>query len=236
VGSTEELFAEAARLGGAAWAAAPRGRFAWALTGGSTPKAWYRWCVDQRALPAETIAETHWFVSDERCVPLASDDSNFGNAQRQLLEPLEMPVGNRHPWKVALGPEVAAEGFPAELWRVAGPGRGFGLCFLGLGNDGHTASLFPGSPLLSAAALAEAAAPHFAAVEVPGKGWRLTITPAGLRACDQIVVMATGAAKAAAVERVFRGIEEVSAVPAKVLRSCAERMTWLLDEAAAARL
>ena len=231
VGLPDELFAEAARLGLAACRVAAQGQFTWALTGGSTPKAWYHWCVDRRALPAEVLAATHWFASDERCVPLTSDESNFGSAQRQMLSLLGVPAAQQHPWPAMPDPREAVRLFAKEVERITGVGRCFGLCFLGLGDDAHTASLFPGSALLTGVDTA-----HFAAVEVPDRGSRLTITPAGLRACHQIVVMATGAAKAAAVERVFRGSEGVSAVPAKVLFDCASRVTWLLDADAAARL
>lgn len=229
VGTPEELFAELARLGTAAWQAAAPGTFGWALTGGSTPKAWYRWAVASRALPAALPASTRWFVGDERHVPLASDESNFGNATRLLLDPLAVPASQRHPWPVDLEPAAAASTFAETCAAVCGPGRGFDLCVLGLGDDAHTASLFPGSPLLDTAGEA-----LFAAVAVPGKGWRLTLTPAGLAACGRIVVHATGPAKAAAIRRVFAGDEPASAVPAKVLRPLAARTTWLLDPAAVA--
>lgn len=228
VGAPEKLFAELARLGCEAWRGAERGRFGWALTGGSTPKAWYRWCVEQRALPAELLAETHWFTSDERCVPLASEESNFGNAARHLLDPLRVPADRRHPWAVDPAPDAAASAYARECDSVLGVERGFPFCVLGLGDDAHTASLFPGSALLGAATNAS-----FAALKVVGKGWRLTITPTGLAACGQIVVHATGAAKAGAVRRVFAGAEPVVAVPAKILKVLGPRTTWLLDEAAA---
>ena len=229
VGPANELFAELAGIGVGAWLAAEAGRFAWGLAGGSTPKAWYRWCVERGALPARLLAEAHWFASDERCVPLASDESNFGNAARFLLDPLGVPEARRHPWPVAAAPDAAAAAAAGDLAAVVGPARGFSLCLLGLGEDAHTASLFPGSPLLGAAT-----GEPLAAIKVHGKGWRLTVTPTGLASCGHLVIAAMGVAKAAAVRRVFCGGEPLLAVPGKVFRVIGPRTTWLLDPAAAA--
>ncbi|MBK8475212.1 MAG: 6-phosphogluconolactonase [Opitutaceae bacterium] len=230
-GPLEAVFAEAARLGTAAWRGAPGGRLAWALTGGSTPKAWYRWCTANSALTPMLLQQTDWYVSDERCVPLASEESNFGNADRLLFVPNGVPPERKHPWAVQLAPEPALADFTRQAAERFGSRKGFDLCFLGLGDDALTASLFPGSALLT-----NDGGALFAAVAVPGRGDRLTITPSGLRACGRIVVMATGEAKAEAVRRIFRGDESVAAVPAKVLASCAGRVVWLLDDAAAAGL
>ena len=230
-GTPDEIFAEAARIGTNAWRGAAGGRFAWALTGGSTPKAWYNWCTTHSALTPSLMQGTDWYVSDERCVPLASEASNFGNADRLLLVPNGVPVERKRPWAMQLSPAAAVADFARMAEVRFGPRKGFDLCFLGLGDDAHTASLFPGSPLL-----ADDGGALFASVEVPGKGDRLTITPSGLRACGRIVIMATGAAKAEAVRRVFRGKESVAAVPAKVLSNCGPRVVWLLDAAAAALL
>jgi 6-phosphogluconolactonase len=76
----------------------------------------------------------------------------------------------------------------------------------------------------------------FAAVDAGAKGWRLTITPTGLRTCGSIIVMVLGSGKAEALRRVLRGNEEWSQVPAKILATVSDRVTWLVDEAAAARL
>lgn len=231
IGAKERCFRTAVFL-----AEGQRGRnpaaktFSWALTGGSTPKEWYQWCVARDALSPATLAGAHWFTSDERHVPLASDDSNFGNADRQLLTPLRIAAAHKHPWPVALPAPAAAAEFAGQSAPWFGRGKCFDVCFLGLGDDGHTASLFPGSPLL-----ADDGGEFFAAVEVPGKGWRLTITPTGLRACGLIVVMALGAGKADALHRVLAGSFDVAKTPAQVLKSCSQNVVWLVDEAAAAR-
>jgi 6-phosphogluconolactonase len=231
VAEQTELFARAVGLAADELARSTSRHFLWALTGGSTPKAWYRWCVQAQALPVTLRSAAHFTVSDERHVPLGHEDSNFGTAARLLLGPLEIATERRHPWVVAYPPAEAAEAY-RRTWNVlAGPGRAYDVCFLGLGDDAHTASLFPGSPLL-----ADDRGLLFDAVEVPGKGWRFTVTPSGLRACRRIVVMALGAAKASALRRVLRGKSAIAAVPARVLAECADRVTWLIDEAAAAEL
>jgi 6-phosphogluconolactonase len=184
-------------------------------------------------------ARAHFTVSDERHVPLDDPQSNFGHAARLLLDPLAVPAAHRHPWPVELPPSDAADTYRTTIRALTcpepvertGPGRAYDLCFLGLGDDAHTASLFPGSPLLR-----DDDGEIFAAIEVPGNGWRLTITPSGLRACGQIVVMALGAAKAPALARVLRGPDDLPNTPAQVLRACAPRVLWLVDEVAAAQV
>ena len=232
VGVPPELFARAVGLMETQRARSASGNFLWALTGGSTPKDWYRWCVAEKALPAGLLETVHWTVSDERCVPVASEESNFGNADRLLLTPLGVPLAHKHPWAVdELTPTAAAADYARRIANLVGEKKTYAGCFLGMGPDAHTASLFPGSPLL-----ASDDDRLFAAVEAPGKGWRLTLTPAGLRACGLIVVMALGEAKAPALQRVMTGPHEPWKNPAQVLKTCADRVVWLVDEAAAAGL
>lgn len=231
VGNQDELFTQAVALAAAQKARADGANFTWALTGGSTPAAWYRWCVATKALAPELLADTHFTVSDERHVPLTSDQSNFGNAERALLAPLCVPVEQRHPWVVAWPVAEAAEAYRKTMQILAGPGRAYDVCFLGMGDDCHTASLFPGTPLLR-----DDGGLLFAGQEVPGKGWRLTITPTGLRACGIVVVMALGAGKAGALQRVLRGPFNPLETPSQILRYSADRVVWLVDDAAAARL
>ena len=231
IGPREEVFRQAVFLAGG-----QRGRnsqaktFTWALTGGTTPQEWYRWCVAKDALSPGLLATTHWFTSDERHVPLADDASNFGHADRLLLGPLQIPAEKRHPWPVALPAPDAAADYARQGAAWFRRGQCFDLCFLGMGADGHTASFFPDSPLLR-----DDGGRLFAAVEVPGKGWRLTITPTGLRSCGLVVVMVLGAGKADTLHRVLAGPFDPLILPAQFLKSCSQNVVWLVDEPAAAR-
>ncbi len=231
IGSKCELFQQALDLGMAARAQTTRSRFLWALTGGGTPKEWYQWAVAEQKITSAEAAAIEWSVSDERHVLLSSSESNFGNAERQFLAPLGVPTDRRHPWMVAWPVSEAAEAYRRTMLILAGPGRAYDVCFLGMGDDCHTASLFPGTPLLK-----DDGGLPFDGQEVPGKGWRLTITPTGLRQCGLIVVMTLGPGKAEALHRVMRGPHDPNNVPSQILKSCADRVVWLVDDAAAAKL
>ncbi|MCC5025256.1 MAG: 6-phosphogluconolactonase [Candidatus Synoicihabitans palmerolidicus] len=231
IGEKMDLFAEAVRLAVEAKAASSSPNFTWAFTGGSTPQAWYQWAAETDAIPTEVIATTHFTVSDERCVLLSSDESNFGNAERKLLAPKGVPVEYRHPWVVAYEPEEAAEAYRRTMLLLNPPGQAYDVCFLGMGDDAHTASFFPGSKLLI-----NDSDIFYAAIETPQKGWRLTITPTGLQACGLIVIMTLGAGKAVALTRVLEGDDALLDAPSKILKTCAEKVVWLVDEEAASEL
>lgn len=231
IGSKEDCHRTAVFLAEAQRGKNPAARhFAVALSGGSTPKDWYQWCVARQAFSPPFLAAAHWFASDERYVRIDSHESNFGTAQTHLLEPLGVPRERRHPWSVALPPAFAA----LEYGRLGAPffpaGKCFDVCYLGMGDDGHTASIFPGSPLLK-----DDGGQYFAAVNVPEKGWRLTITPAGLRACGLVVVLALGAGKAERLHTVLAGEHDPAKTPIQLLKTCAPNVVWLVDEAAAVR-
>jgi 6-phosphogluconolactonase len=230
VGTKEELFANAVSLAADAYKKA-KGSFTWALTGGSTPLEWYRWVVANRAFSMQQISSTHFTVSDERHVPETSEQSNFGHAKRLLFDPLGVPAEHRHAWPTHLEPAQAAAEYSRTWASIGGAYSAYDVCFLGMGDDAHTASFFPGSPLLS-----DDGGKDFAAVDAGQKGWRLTVTPTGLRHCGLIVVMTLGAQKAPALRRVFRDEYSPVSTPSQILKSCASRVVWLVDSAAASDL
>lgn len=228
IGARDRLFERAAEL--MEQAGREKRVFSIALTGGSTPKAFYRWAVEGDHVPGIARTRAVWTVSDERMVPLESGESNFGNADRMLLTPLGVEARNKFPWPVEVDAHSAVVVFNRKWTDRFGGETGFDLCFLGMGDDGHTASIFPGSPLLE-----WDAEENFTCVDVPDKGWRLTITATGLSRCRMIVVMVTGKGKAAVLREVMEGggSEEY---PVQILSRFRERTIWLADEEAAGEL
>jgi 6-phosphogluconolactonase len=201
------------------------------LTGGSSPKAYFEWLqANPGALP-EVRDRIVFSVSDERCVPLSSEQSNYGNAERLLFDPLGVVMDHRFPWDTSRPPEEAADWYQ-KLWSLSyGEDHAYNLCMLGMGDDCHTASLFPGSPLLSQAA---GDRNLFAAVKVPEKGDRLTVTPYGLERCERIVILVTGAGKKAALQRAFSGRHaSIVEIPIRIMARFPSKVVWLVDEAAA---
>jgi 6-phosphogluconolactonase len=214
-------------------AAAGGGCISIAISGGSTPRGMHRlWA---RNPYASDIAwdRMHLFWADERLVPYAHPDSNFGTARTDFIEKLATPPAGVHPVPVAGDPEALARRYEEELRahfrmrRLAEPV--FDLIILGVGADGHTASLFPGSPAIEER-LRWTAAVKGGQPEV----WRVTLTYAVLNRARRVVFLACGASKAAVVRRVLTALPPD--LPAQRVRLPAGRVTWVLDPAAAALL
>jgi 6-phosphogluconolactonase len=203
------------------------GRIAVCLTGGSTPERLYR-LLAAHDLPWQRI---HVFLSDERFVPPSSSLSNMAMAHRALLDHVAIPAENVHaiPTETA-SPEESAALYEQELKRFYGaeeldPARPlFDLVLNGMGDDGHTASLFPGSPALAERSRWVVAAEPGMEPRVP----RVSLTFPVLESCRASGFLVSGAGKAATFRRVRGGDDLPSARLAPV-----GRLTWFIDRAAA---
>ncbi len=120
-----------------------RGFFSVALAGGSSPILFYR-ALAQRGL----TDSCKWFLGDERTVPLDHPDSNFRMARETLFVPASIPPQEIFAWRTDLTPPEAAADYQQKIISLLGPAAEFDLCLLGIGPDGHTASLFPGTEAL----------------------------------------------------------------------------------------
>ena len=212
-----------------------RGRGAIALSGGKTPERLFRIIADRgpRALPWHRI-DTFW--CDERAVPPSHPDSNYRMAHQTLLQPLGLPADRIHRVAGELAdPAVAAREYEAELLHALGVPPVIDLVLLGLGADGHTASLFPGS--ISPAEAAHWAIPSVAPGSTPGgRGARITLTPRTMNAARHVRFLVAGAEKAAAVAAAIEGPRDPLWRPAHRIVPVDGDVGWRIDDAAAAGL
>jgi 6-phosphogluconolactonase len=206
------------------------GRATISLAGGSTPKVVYE-ALASANLPWEHL---HIFWGDERYVPPTDPASNEGMVRQAWLDKVAIPAGNIHPWPTAAGsPELAATAYQQVLVEFFGVHEvslkenrpQFDLVLLGMGEDGHTASLFPHDLALQATGLT--------AVGSKGGEPRLTLTAEILNQAHCVAFVVTGAAKQPALQQVLASTGDDSAYPARLIRPQGE-LWWWLDEAAAA--
>jgi 6-phosphogluconolactonase len=212
----------------AANAVSRRGEFFIALSGGSTPLAAYAHLATWEGM---SWAQTHIFWSDERCVPPEHPDSNFGSAQASLLA--RLPVSPVHINRIRGedDPGLEARRYEAVVRQTVGgePPR-FDIILLGLGTDGHTASLFPGGLAeRETERLVVAAAPPIYAQHL-----RVTFTLALINAARNVVFLVAGAEKAQIVARMLSG--RGSHLPAGRAKPTGGKSRWILDAAAASSL
>lgn len=215
-----------------------RGRFVWGLAGGSTPRALYEALAAPPYADAMPWAATHIFWGDERWVPSDAADSNQRMAREALLGAVS-PASVVPILTEGVAPDESAAAAEAGLRRVFGdePPRP-DLLLLGIGSDGHTASLFPGAAGATVAD-AGASAPEeterlFAANWVPQLGaWRITATFRLIRASRRVVFLAQGRDKTEAVGKALRPVPGEAPVPAALAAPEGGASTWLLDREAA---
>ncbi|MDA8078287.1 MAG: 6-phosphogluconolactonase [Nitrospiraceae bacterium] len=208
-----------------------RGRFVAAVSGGRTPLGFYRTLAGQGGdLPWD---KTHLFLVDERFVPPDDADSNYRLLTESLLSSVPIPLGNIHPVPVAPDPETAARVYEqslAEFFRLRqGDMPRFDLIMLGVGEDGHTASLFPGSPAVCEKERL------VRAVEMAGvRRQRMTLTLPVLNNAGKIVFLVSGASKADVLRDIVRKAPE--SLPAARVKPVDGELVFMADPGAGSLL
>lgn len=214
-----------------------RGRFTIALSGGNTPRPAYELLVTHEFASQVDWSRVHVFWSDERCVPPTDAESNFRTANESLLRHVPIPPANVHRIEGEADPPVAAASYERVLDQFfppkasGAPSPSFDLAILGLGANGHTASLFPGRPALREKRH-QVVADYIGAVF----GWRITLTLPILNEARATIFLVTGAAKANVLHQVLEGPFQPNVLPAQLIQPSSGRLTWLVDAPAAARL
>lgn len=210
-----------------------RGEAHLVLSGGRTPAAMHRVLT---TLPFEGWPFVHVWFGDERTVPSDHTDSNYRMARETLLAHVPIPASQVHRFETERRPADAALTYDAELQALASrQGREvptMDVLLLGMGADAHTASLFPGSPVLDDVA-SDGDGAFARAVFVPSMDtWRLTMTPAVIRGARAVLLLVAGADKRAALARAFESDVSLAEAPVTVVHEAAGDVAWFVDRAA----
>ena len=232
--STPELLAHAVGrhiVERARAAIAASGRFTLALSGGSTPRAAYSRLVTlDSGLATGDWRLVHVVFGDERSVPPDDPRSNYRMAKEALLDRVPIPPNQVHRIRGEDDPHQAAADYERELRAMCHPERSEGsldLVLLGLGEDGHTASLFPGQRSVH-----ETDRWVLAVLAPDGELWRVTLTPPIINAARNVTFVVSGAGKAASLRQVLEGPFTPDLLPAQAIHPAHGRLTWMADEAA----
>jgi len=233
--SSESLSRDAADLfmKGAAHAITERGRFLVALNGGSTPNRLFQLLATDYK-DKVNWSNVHVFWGDERCVPYDDPGSSYGQARAALLDHVSIPLENIHGVNTSLSPVEAAEDYAYILSQFSNsqlPFPRFDLVYLGMGEDGHTASLFPGSPVDATGPTLPVTA-HYQ--DRPAN--RVTLTQLVFNQAHVVAFMATGEKKANTLAEVLSDRYNPVLYPAQRIEPKDGNLIWLVDEAAAGNL
>lgn len=209
----------------AARAIAALGRFSLVLSGGSTPKALYQQLTHlSKPFPWEKV---HIYFGDERCVPPDHPESNYRMARQALLSAVPIPANQVYRMKGELEPHQAAAEYDGLLRGQFPQPKGADLTLLGMGDDGHTASLFPGTVALHETQ-SDCVANHVEKLNA----WRLTMTAPFLNRSRAVLVLVAGAAKAQRLHEVLQGPSDPDRLPIQLIRPVSADLTFLVDKAA----
>src|SRR6267154_3493189 len=204
-----------------------RGQFIVALSGGSTPRDTYLRLGTGALVSRVMWSRVQALWGDERCVPPDHIESNYRMARETLLDRVPVPAANVHRIHGEDDPTIAAGVYETTLRALLR----IDLVLLGLGEDGHTASLFPGS------AAAHEQTRWVMAVRAGATSmWRITLTPAVINAAAEVLFLVSGGAKARILRRVLEGPRRPEELPAQAIAPSKGRVRWYVDAAAAADL
>lgn len=213
-----------------------RGEAHLALSGGGTPRPVYERWAQPPLSDAIPWGKIHIWWADERCVPAGDPESNYRLAAEAFLDKLPIPTDHIHRMPGELSPEDGAVAYAAELKKFAASHElwpRFDACILGMGTDGHTASLFPGSINMG-----EVTRPTLGvSADYDGRpAERITLTPLVINAARTAIVLATGAGKASMLAQVFGSDDDPVRRPIERIRPLDGDLVWCLDRPAAAHL
>ncbi len=214
-------------------AIAERGRFTIALSGGSTPRPIYARLAGAEYRERIAWPQVHIFFGDERCVPLDDARSNYRMARETVFDQVPIPPDNIHRIKGEIDPALAALIYEQELQGLFRTRLlpAFDLICLGMGENGHTASLFPGTSVLHERERWVAAQ----YVEVM-QTWRVTFTAPLINAARNVAFLVEGPGKAEMLWRVLAGPYQPDVLPSQLIQPVSGQLYWLVDAAAASKL
>jgi 6-phosphogluconolactonase len=211
-----------------------RGRFLVALSGGNTPLKLYELLAQSPYREQVDWPSVHVFWGDERCVPPEDLENNYRQARDVLLGRVPIPTENVHRVPSDLEPEAAALNYALVLKQFASPPLDwprFDLVLLGMGEDGHTASLFPGSEVNVSAPTSAVTAQY---QNRPAR--RVTLTPSVFNAARRIIFLVSGESKSETLASVLYGEYHLEQLPAQRIHPTDGELIWLVDRNAASKL
>jgi 6-phosphogluconolactonase len=228
---TATVIADAARA-----AIARSGRFAFVLTGGSTPKSLYELLASDEWREKIEWSKVHLFWGDERFVPATSEQSNYAMAKRALIDRLELSASQIHRIVTEnTTPEFCAESYEEEIREFFKVGAGifptFDLVLNGMGSNRHVLSLFPGRPTINETSRL-VVADFIPEVRMD----RITMTAPLVNAARKVVMLVAGEDKAEAVADVLFGAQDVDKKPAQIIQPEDGELIWMLDSEAGSQL
>ena len=204
-----------------------RGAFSIALSGGSTPKALHQLLASDEFRDQLDWTKVEIFFGDERCVPPEHADSNYRMAKETLLSKVPIPGDNVYRMRGEIDPNDAAKEYGQMLKEKFGDG-GLDLILLGMGDDGHTASLFPQTEALHETKH-RCVANHVEKLNT----WRITMSAPFINRAAQVAILVAGASKAQRLSEVLEGKRDPERLPVQLIQPDPGQLTWMIDAGAA---